>query len=214
MRITSIIRTTLAALLLLLCSNFTYAAQADGLVVGENVLATVLNTEIRVVDVMPSEEKRQNMKEQAKDNYAEMLEYVAHVNASNKIFELVLEDYVKKKGITLDQTLVNKFTDKFKSQVSSETSSKPIEEIAVKQVMQFQAEKAMFEEFSGRVVFRQSNPQMPIDAYNKLLSRYRDAGKLNIVDEDLSEAFWDLFKPPYQYEIATENVDFSKPWWL
>lgn len=214
MRITLTIRTTLAALLLLLCSNFTFAIQADGLVVGENVLARVLNTEIRVVDVMPSEEKRQDMKEQAKDNYAEMLEYVARVNASNKIFELVLEDYVKERGITLNQTLVSKFTDKFESQVSSETSSKSIEDIAVKQVMQFQAEKAMYKEFGGRVVFRQSNPQMPIDAYNKLLSRYRDAGKLNIVDEDLSEAFWDLFSPPYQYEIAPESVDFSKPWWL
>lgn len=213
MRITLTIRSTLAALLLLF-SNSTYAAQADGLVVGEIVLATVLNTEIRAVDVMPSEEKRQSMKEQAKDTYAEVLEYVTRVNASNKIFELVLEDYAKERGIALDQTLVNKFIDKFKSQVSSETSSKPIEEIAVKQVMQFQAEKAMFEEFGGRVVFRQSNPQMPIDGYNKLLSRYRDVGKLNIVDEDLREAFWDLFKPPYQYEIATENVDFSKPWWL
>ena len=214
MRITLTIRTTLAALLFLLCSSSTFAIQADGLVVGENVLARVLNTEIRVVDVMPSEEKRKNMKEQAKDNYAEMLEYVARINASNKIFELVLEDYAKERGITLNQTLVSKFTDKFESQVSSETSSKPIEEIAVKQVMQFQAEKAMFKEFGGRVVFRQSNPQMPIDAYNKLLSRYRDAGKLNIVDEDLSEAFWDLFSPPYQYEIAPESVDFSKPWWL
>ncbi len=140
MRITLTIRSTLAALLLL-CSNSTYAAQADGLVVGESVLATVLNTEIRAVDVMPSEEKRQDMKEQAKDNYAEMLEYVARVNASNKIFELVLEDYAKERGITLDQTLVNKFIDKFKSQVSSETSSKPIEEIAVKQVMQFKQKK-------------------------------------------------------------------------
>ncbi|CAB9495561.1 hypothetical protein [Alteromonas macleodii] len=213
MRITLTIRSTLAALLLL-CSNSTYAAQANGLVVGESVLATVLNTEIRAVDVMPSEEKRQDMKEQAKDNYAKMLEYVTRVNASNKIFELVLEDYAKERAIALDQTLVNKFIDKFKSQVSSETSSKPIEEIAVKQVMQFQAEKAMFEEFGGRVVFRQSNPQMPIDGYNELLSHYRDVGKLNIVDEDLREAFWDLFKPPYQYEIANENVDFSKPWWL
>ncbi|MEM7267035.1 MAG: hypothetical protein AAF370_13950, partial [Pseudomonadota bacterium] len=126
----------------------------------------------------------------------------------------VLEDYAKQKGITVNQTLVSKFIEKFEGQVSSETTTKPIKEIATKQVMQFQTEKAMYEEFGGRVIFRQSNPQMPIDAYNTLLSRYRDAGKLSIIDEDLRDAFWDVFTPPFQYEIAPENVDFTQPWWL
>ena len=214
MRMTSIIRSTMAAALLLFCSSPTYAAQSNEQVAGQNVLATVLGAEIRMADVMPSEEERKNIKEQAKDNYAEMLEYVARVNASNKIYELVLEDYAKERGITLNQTLVSKFTDKFASQVSSDTAVKPIEEIAAKQVLQFQAERAMFEEFGGRVIFRQSNPQMPIEAYSKLLSRYRDAGKINIIDGDLREGFWAAFKPPYQYEIAPENVDFTQPWWL
>lgn len=158
--------------------------------------------------------KRKNLKQQAKDNYAGMLDYVVRVNASNRIYELVLEDYAKQKGITVNQTLVSKFIEKFEGQVSSETATKPIKEIAAKQVIQFQTEKAMYEEFGGRVIFRQSNPQMPIDAYNTLLSRYRDAGKLSIIDEDLRDAFWDVFTPPFQYEIAPENVDFNQPWWL
>ena len=214
MRMISITRSILAAVLILLCSSPTYAAQSNEQGAGQNVLATVLSAEIRMADVMPSEEERKNIKEQAKDNYAEMLEYVARVNASNKIYELVLKDYAKERGITLNQTLVNKFTDKFRSQVTSDKTSKPIEEIAAKQVIQFQAERAMFEEFGGRVIFRQSNPQMPIEAYSKLLSRYRDAGKLNIVDGELREAFWAAFTPPYQYEIAPGNVDFTQPWWL
>ena len=41
-----------------------------------------------------------------------------------------------------------------------------------------------------------------------------DAGKLSIIDEDLRDAFWDVFTPPFKYEISPENVDFSQPWWL
>lgn len=215
---TSTIRSLLATVLFVLSSNIACAAQsnenAKAQMMDQNVLATVLDTSIRMADVIPSEEERKNLKQKAKDNYADMLDYVARVNASSKIYELVLEDYVKQKGITLNQTLVNKFAAKFESQVTSDTTSKPISEIAAKQVMQYQAEKAMYEEFGGRVIFRQSNPQMPIDAYSTLLSRYRDAGKLNIVDEDLREAFWDVFTPPFQYEVAPENIDFTQPWWL
>ena len=214
MRMTSTIRSSLATALLILSSNLAYAAQANGQVDDQGVLGMVLNTEIRMADVVPSEEERKNLKQQAKDNYAGMLDYVVRVNASNRIYELVLEDYAKQKGITVNQTLVSKFIEKFEGQVSSETATKPIKEIAAKQVIQFQTEKAMYEEFGGRVIFRQSNPQMPIDAYNTLLSRYRDAGKLSIIDEDLRDAFWDVFTPPFQYEIAPENVDFTQPWWL
>ena len=214
MRILSTLRSSLATALLILCSNLANAAQVNEQVADQRILAKVLNIEIRMADVVPSEEERENLKQQAKDNYAGMLDYVVRVNASNRIYELVLEDYAKQKGITVNQTLVSKFIEKFEGQVSSETATKPIKEIAAKQVIQFQTEKAMYEEFGGRVIFRQSNPQMPIDAYNTLLSRYRDAGKLNIIDEDLGDAFWGVFTPPYQYEIAPENIDFTQPWWL
>ena len=214
MRMTSTIRSSLATALLILFSNLAHAAQADGQVDEQDVLARVLNTEILMADVVPSEDELKKLKQQAKDNYADMLDYVTRVNASTRIYELVIEDYAKQKGITVNQTLVGKFIEKFEGQVSSETATKPIKDIAAKQVLQFQAEKAMYEEFGGRVIFRQSNPQMPIDAYKTLLSRYRDAGKLSIIDEDLRDAFWDVFTPPFQYEIAPTNVDFTQPWWL
>ena len=104
--------------------------------------------------------------------------------------------------------------EKFANQVSEKNSSKPIKEIAEKQVIQFQTEKALFDEFGGKVIFRQSNPQMPIDAYKALLNRYRENNQLQIIDSALREAFWNVFTPPFQYEIAPENVDFTQPWWL
>jgi uncharacterized protein YwqG len=214
MRMTSTILSSLATALFLLYSNLVYAAQANEQITDQNVLATVLNVDITMADVMPNEDERKNIKQQAKDSYADMVDYVARVNASNRIYDLVLKDYAKQKGISLNQTLVSKFTEKFENQVTSESASKPISEIAAKQVMQYQTEKAMFEEFGGRVIFRQSNPQMPIDAYKTLLTRYRDEGKLTILDEELRDAFWEVFAPPFQYEIAPENIDFTQPWWL
>ena len=74
MRMTSTIRSSLATALLILISNLAYAAQANGQVDDQGVLAMVLNTEIRMADVVPSEEERKNLKQQAKDNYAAMLD--------------------------------------------------------------------------------------------------------------------------------------------
>tara|TARA_Y200000002_G_scaffold322306_1_gene282832 strand:- start:1431 stop:2099 length:669 start_codon:yes stop_codon:yes gene_type:complete len=183
--------------------------QSDG-----NILAVVLGQNVTRTDAMPNEKEQKEIKEQAKENYNDMLDYVVRVNASTKIYELVLEDYAAKKGIELNQTLVTKFTEKFANQVSEKNSSKPIKEIAEKQVMQFQTEKVLFDEFGGKVIFRQSNPQMPIDAYKALLNRYRENNQLQIIDSALEEAFWNVFTPPFQYEIAPENVDFTQPWWL
>ncbi len=179
-----------------------------------NILAVVLGQNVTRDDAMPNEKEQKEIKEQAKENYNDMLDYVVRVNASTKIYELVLEDYAAKKGIELDQALVTKFVEKFANQVSEKNSSKPIKEIAEKQVIQFQTEKALFDEFGGKVIFRQSNPQMPIDAYKALLNRYRENNQLEIIDSALREAFWDVFTPPFQYEIAPENVNFTQPWWL
>lgn len=182
--------------------------------IDDNVLAVVLETKVTRADVLPNEKEQKEIKEKAKENFSEMLDYLIRVNASTKIYELILDDFADKKGIELNEALVSKFSEKFANQVSEETDGKSIEEIARKQVMQYQTEKAMFEEFGGRVIFLQSNPQMPIDAYNALLTRYRENGQLQIMDEALKESFWDVFTPPFQYEIAPENVDFTQPWWL
>lgn len=179
-----------------------------------NILAVVLGQNVTRADAMPNEKEQKEIKEQAKEDYNDMLDYVVRVNASTRIYELVLEDYAAKKGIELNQALVTKFMEKFANQVSEKNSSKSIKEIAEKQVMQFQTEKALYDEFGGKVIFRHSNPQMPIDAYKALLNRYRENNQLQIIESALREAFWNVFTPPFQYEIAPEDVDFTQPWWL
>ncbi|WP_394222864.1 hypothetical protein [Alteromonas gracilis] len=214
MRITSVIRFSLITVLLLLNMQHVHGAQQRAPLPDDKPMAMVFGATISSADVMPNEEERDAIKQQVKDNYAQMLDYVIRVNASNKIYERVIEGYASQKGIVLNEDLVDKFIETFSSQMTDETSTKSIHEIAVKQVMQYQTEKAMFEEFGGRVIFLQSNPMMPIDAYHALLSRYRDNGDLKIIDKTLSETFWEVFEPPFQFEISPENIDFGQPWWL
>lgn len=214
MRITSVIRFSFITALLLLNIQLVHGVQQKTPQTDSQPMATIFGTPINASDVMPDEKERDALKQQAKDNYAQMLDYVVRANASNKIYEKVIENYAKQQGISLNKQLVEKFIETFESQMTDETSSTPIGEIAVKQVMQYQTEKAMYEEFGGRVIFLQSNPMMPIDAYKALLSRYRDNGELKIIDKTLSETFWKVFEPPFQFEVSPENIDFSQPWWL
>lgn len=214
MRITSVIRFSFITALLLLNIQLVHGVQQKAPQTDSQPMATIFGTTINASDVMPDEKEREALEQQAKDNYAQMLDYVVRANASNKIYEKVLENYAKQQGISLNEQLVEKFIETFESQMTGETSSTPINEIAKKQVMQYQTEKAMYEEFGGRVIFLQSNPMMPIDAYSALLSRYRDNGELKIIDKTLSETFWKVFEPPFQFEVSPENIDFSQPWWL
>lgn len=197
----------------------------------QDVLVVVLGQPIAVTDVLPSEDVRKQMREGANGNYAEMLSFAVDMNTSNKVLEQLLNDYATKKGIVADAQLVGKFIDKFGSEnyqdnskpVNSASedkghednaSSKAIEEIAKHQVLKYLIEKSLYEEFGGTVIFRQSNPQMPIDAYRTLLSQYSTQGQLTFNDSELEETFWSSFKAPFKYIVPTENVDFSQPWWL
>lgn len=202
----------------------------------QDVLVVVLGQPIVVADVLPSEDVRKQMREGANGNYAEMLSFAVDMNTSNKVLEQLLNDYATKKGIVADAQLVDKFIDKFGSENYQEnskpansasednasensahednTSSKAIEEIAKHQVLKYLTEKSLYEEFGGTVIFRQSNPQTPIDAYRTLLSQYRTQGQLTFNDSELEETFWSSFKAPFKYIVPAENVDFSQPWWL
>lgn len=192
----------------------------------QDVLVMVLGQPIAVADVLPSEDVRKQMREGANGNYAEMLSFAVDMNASNKVLEQLLNDYASKKGIVADAQLVRKFIDKFGGENSQKNSRpansahednaspKAIEEIAKLQVLKYLTEKSLYEEFGGTVIFRQSNPQTPIDAYRTLLSQYSTQGQLTFNDSELEEAFWSSFKAPFKYIVPAENVDFSQPWWL
>lgn len=183
----------------------------------EEVLAVVLGKPITVKSVTPSESERLQMRENAGGNYASLLAYRIQVSATNDIISALRQHYAKQNNIVVDSALQQAFVDRFSAEFNAKQSqphSKTIQQIAYDEVLKYATEKAMYEEFGGRVVFTQSNPQMPVDAYKALLKRYKDAGQLNILDEDLGESFWSVFSQPYKYVLEKENIDFSRPWWL
>ena len=142
----------------------------------------------------------------------------ATVSSNQRVSELVdslltaiINDYANKKRISVSPELKQSFLVTF-----GESSSLPVQKqqaLAEKFVKQWLVEKSLYGEFGGTVVYRPTNPQMPIEAYLKLLKQYEAQGDLVFTDEDFSQAFWSLFSPPYQLALEAEAVDYSSPWW-
>jgi len=179
------------------------------------VLVEVLGKQVTTKSATPPADELVAIRDNAGGEYNAVLEHIIKMNASNTVIQTVLDDYAMQKGITPNQTWITQFKAKFQGDLSaSEQTASSLDEIAKKQVVLFQTEKAMFSEFGGRVIFRQSNPQMPIDAYQALLKSYEQQGKLTFKNAKLAASFWASFTPPFQFEVPTSNVNFDKPWWL
>lgn len=188
-------------------------------------LVVIFGEPLTAEDLMPAQEELDMLREKAQDNFNALLNYRIQIAAFDTVIERVLRDYAKRKNITADEALVAKFEDKFGSEfTASQTSaneesekvasSKTIADIAQLEVLKFMVEKAMFNEFGGRVVFKQSNPLMPVDAYRSLLKQYKDSGQLTFENKALEEDFWKGFSEPFKFEVPPENISFEQPWWL
>ena len=198
-----------------MCFGFAWAQEDD--VQDEQVLAVVLGEPITVASVLPSEAERKTMRDKAKEKYSALLDYKIQMATFDNVLERIILDYAKRNSIVADPDLTQQFENKFGGEFArnqKEGTSKSIQEIAKLEVIKFLVEKALYAEFGGRVIFRQSNPQMPVDAYRTLLAQYKENKQLTFDDESLETAFWDGFSEPFQYEVPAENVSFSKPWWL
>lgn len=204
---------------------------AESISIGQDdttVVAMLFGKSITIDDIMPNEDVLAEMQKQASNRgeFNSMLTLASLTELSEQIIEGVLEDYAAKHNIIVDQSLVDKFKEKFVSAKSVETADATAgersalgttisnDEIAQRQVIIYLSEKHMYHKFGGTVVFRQFNPQFPIGAYFNMLKGYQKSGEFEIVDDSLQEGFWLPFTPPYQYELAKDTVDFSKPWWM
>ncbi|WP_338518963.1 hypothetical protein [Alteromonas gracilis] len=209
-------------LVLLSCFNQPMAQEDDS---QTQALVVVLGESLTADALMPSQTELDALREKAQGNFDALLDYRIQIAAFDSVVERIIFDYAKRNGITADETLVKQFEDKFSNELASSqqragetesdtASAKDISSIAQREVTKFLVEKAMYKTFGGRVVFRQSNPLMPVDAYKKLLMQYKESGQLQFNDETLEKAFWGGFSEPFKFVIPTENIDFSNPWWL
>jgi hypothetical protein len=92
------------------------------------------------------------------------------------------------------------------------------EEIATAFIRQWKINRALHEQYGGRIIFQQGGPE-PLDAYRKFLEESAARGDFKIVNSDLEAGFWryyrddsihDFFKPG----SAEAAKAFADPPWL
>lgn len=184
-------------------TSFTVNAKPVALLFGESITEQMLN---------PSAKELTEVAKGGAVSKEMALAQFRHRNFADIIIERISRDYATTQNIVLNQALVEQFIARFGTQLPSDTQK--AQAIARKQTLRWQIDKALYEQFSGAVVFRQSNPQMPVEAYLKLLQEYQTSEQFRIIDQSYAAIFWSAFSPPYAMVIAPERIDFSKPWWL
>lgn len=208
-----------------------------------DAIALVLGEPIFLSDITPDSDTLRNIRNASPQFYTSRLMQMRASTLTNQIIEAVLLDYGQQQNITVDPELVEKFKQKFGAEYATEyaknnkqveeelvstsqdedpatekslddNATASIDEVARVQVQRWQIEKQLYAHYGGVVLFKQSNPQMPIEAYLALMMEYKNSGKLTILDSTFAALFWKAFEPPYEFVIAPENLDFSQPWWL
>ena len=66
-------------------------------------------------------------------------------------------------------------------------------EIGAAFVRQWKVNRALYEQYGGRIIFQQGGPE-PLDAYRRFLEESQARGDFEILDKDLEEAFWKYFR--------------------
>lgn len=178
-------------------------------------VATLFNQPITLADIAPDNAAKQEAKQLSAVQYRAVIENMRKQNLASKIIDGVMQDFQQRKAITVDETLVEKFRATFKDHFDEQNfDEQKRQQIARKQVLQWQTDKALYEEFGGTVVFQQTNPQFPIEGYLTLFKYYADQGAFTFSNKDDEAAFWQPFQPPFELAIASEDINFSAPWWL
>jgi hypothetical protein len=92
------------------------------------------------------------------------------------------------------------------------------DEAATAFIRQWKINRALYEQYGGRIIFQQGGPE-PLDAYRRFLESEQARGDFVILNKDLEAAFWRYyvtdaihsFYPPGSKEAAQA---FEAPPWL
>ena len=92
------------------------------------------------------------------------------------------------------------------------------QEIATAFIMQWKINRALYEQYGGRIIFQQGGPE-PLDAYRKFLEENAARGDVQIVDKDLEAGFWRYYRDESIHDFvkpgsAEEAKAFAAPPWL
>ena len=104
------------------------------------------------------------------------------------------------------------------SEEDSEEVRQYREQVATAFVRQWKINKALYEQYGGRIIFQQGGPE-PLDAYRRFLESQEQAGSFKILDETFEQKFWNYYRNDaihsfYPKGSAEETRAFETPWWL
>lgn len=92
------------------------------------------------------------------------------------------------------------------------------EEIAAAFIVQWKINRALHEQYGGRIIYQQGGPE-PLDAYREFLEERAASGDFRIANEDLEAAFWRYYRDESMHDFlkpgsAEEAKAFADPPWL
>lgn len=100
---------------------------------------------------------------------------------------------------------------------SGTEDAKAREQIAAAFIRQWKINRALYQQYGGRIIFQQGGPE-PLDAYRLFLEQQQAQGHFKILNKDLEPAFWRYFVTDsihsfYPRGSKEEAQALSVPWW-
>lgn len=138
------------------------------------------------------------------------------------IWETLTDLFAREKQLAVSDDEIEAFINSPVFQPSpdadDETAGAPDREMAEGWVLTWKINKALYDEYGGRISFQQYGPE-PIDAYLALIMDHRDRGTFRYHDRALEAAFLNYFTNPVMAHIMAENKEEAEkimetPFWL
>jgi hypothetical protein len=92
------------------------------------------------------------------------------------------------------------------------------EEVATAFIHQWKVNRALYQQYGGRILFQQGGPE-PLDAYRKFLEESAARGDFRIANKELEAGFWRYYRDDSIHDFfepgsADEAKAFADPPWL
>ena len=113
---------------------------------------------------------------------------------------------------------------KFDLQEESESKQDPQAALKNKQTVakafieQWMINKALYQQYGGRIIFQQGGPE-PLDAMRDFLKEQQQKGAFKIFEKSFEAPFWEYFVTDSKHSFfkqgsKDEKQAFDQPWWL
>lgn len=148
------------------------------------------------------------------------------------VLRTLTDRYAADKGIVVTEAEKAAFVEHVRSALSSDPNfsgsgldaeesaedQAAREQIAAAFILQWKINRALYEQYGGRIIYQQGGPE-PLDAYRKFLDESAARGDFAIVNEDLEAGFWRYYREESIHDFfepgsAEEARAFADPPWL